>query len=385
MRIAYFTDTYLPQINGQTNTLRELDDYLLKKNISHVFFAPKYPDAASYLSENNVRRFNSISLPFYRECRISIPLYRYLCKKVDAFSPDIIHLATPLGIGLKGLKYARERKIPIVSSFHTNFDVYLKYYKLQYLEDMVWKFFKWFHNFCEINFCPSMHTLETLDKNGIKHLKIWSRGIDTKKFSPRHRDPMIRRQLNAGSKVLFLYVGRLAPEKDLDILIESINKINVLYPCEAHFVIVGDGPYAQKMREVLPENVTFTGYLKGLELSKIYASCDVFVFPSSTETFGNVVLEAMASGLPAVSVEAGGVKESIIHAYNGLLCQPRSTDSFTHAISLFLNNRNLIYELGINARKYSMTKSWNLIFGQLVSDYNAILNNKKPDIIGKLA
>lgn len=372
MRIAYFTDTYLPQINGVTNTLDKLKLYLAKKNISHMFFAPEYPGTENS-TEPNTKRFKSISFPVYPECRLSIPLSSNLYRMADSFNPDLVHLVTPLGIGLMGLKYAHDRKIPVVSSFHTNFDAYLKYYKLEYFEEAVWNFFRWFHSFSGINFCPSADTLKTLQSKGIGNLKIWSRGIDTNKFNPEHREKEIRHRLNAGDKIIFLYVGRLAAEKDLDILLESVKRVNLIYPGKAQFVFTGDGPYAEEMKRVSPDNVFYPGYLKGQELWTMYASCDAFVFPSSTETFGNVVLEAMASGLPVIAVNSGGVTDSIIHRYNGLLCEPRNIESFTNAIATFINDSSLVKNLGTNARRYSLTKSWDRIFEGLVNDYHSVV------------
>jgi len=233
--------------------------------------------------------------------------------------------------------------------------------------------FKWFHSFCTINFCPSRDTMETLQSKGIENLRLWSRGIDTEAFNPVHRSSDIRAQINPEGKKMFLYAGRLAAEKDLDILISSIRSINLVHPGSAQFVIVGDGPYASRMKAVSPKNVVFTGYLKGHALSTLYASCDVFVFPSSTETFGNVVLEAMASGLPVVAVNSGGVKDSIINNYNGFLCEPRNVESFSAAISRFLDDGSLIGRLGANARQYTLSRSWDRIFGQLVSDYHSAI------------
>lgn len=373
MRIAYFTDTYLPQINGVTNTLDKLRNYLAANNIRHMFFAPHYPGDSKAPGREYVKRFKSVNFPVYPECRLSLPLYSNFSQLADKFKPDIVHLVTPLGIGLSGLRYARERGIPIVSSFHTNFDVYLKYYNLQCFEPLLWNFFKWFHKFCSINFCPSLDTMETLQSKGIENLKIWSRGIDTEAFNSIHRDPGIRARINPKGKKTFLYVGRLAAEKDLDILMSSIRNINTVHPGMAQFVIVGDGPYASYMKETSPDNVVFTGYLKGQALSEMYASCDVFVFPSSTETFGNVVLEAMASGLPVVAVNSGGVKDSIIHGYNGLLCKSRDVGSFTDSISRFIDDGSLISRMGTNARQYTFSKSWNKIFSQLVSDYHTVV------------
>jgi glycosyltransferase involved in cell wall biosynthesis len=373
MRIAYFTDTYLPQINGVSNTLEKLGDYLSGKDIDHMFFAPDYNEKILYPSNSSIARFKSISLPFYPECRLSLPLYANLCKIADKFKPTIIHLTDPFGIGLAGLRYARDRGIPLVSSFHTNFDVYLKYYSLEYLENLVWGFFKWFHGFSRLNLCPSQDTLEILESKGLESLRIWSRGVDRDKFNPNQRKPDIRYRLKAKDKLIFLYVGRMAAEKDLDILLDSINVVNSNYAEQAQFVFVGDGPYAKSIKERSYANVILTGYLKDRELSAMYASSDVFVFPSSTETFGNVVLEAMASGLPVIAVNSGGVKENVFHDYNGLMCAPRDTEGFAKAIIRLIEDKQLQMTLAANALEHSASKSWSRIFDQLLIDYGEVL------------
>ncbi len=380
MRIAYFTDTFYPQINGVTNTLDKLAGYLESKEIKHVFFAPDYPGSSLPMNARNVRRFKSVSFPLYPECRLSIPFYSNICSLADKFNPDVVHLVTPLGIGTAGLRYARERGIPVVASYHTNFNVYLKYYNLEYMENLIWNYFRWFHGFSGMNFCPSTDTLEILRANGVGNLKIWPRGIDTEIFSPCHRNKRLREELGLEERLAFLYVGRLAAEKDLDILVESIKKVICAYGGKARFVIAGDGPYASFMKNALPEDTVFTGYVKGRELSELYASCDVFLFPSSTETFGNVVLEAMASGLPVIAANSGGVKDSVKNGFNGLLCEPRNAESFFAAAGACIENHELLDRMSRSAREHTLSKSWDGVFGQLVSDYREALEQHYKSI-----
>jgi len=377
MRIAYFTDTFFPQINGVSNTLDKLDKYLSKKGIGHLFLAPYYPGTERNSEYVNVKRFKSVSFPVYPECRLSIPSYPNLCKIIKGFNPDLIHLVTPFGIGLSGLRFAKENSIPLVSSFHTYFDTYLKYYKLEILEETSWKFFRWFHEHCSINFVPSKDTLAKLSNHGIKNLELWSRGIDAEVFNPQYRDPSIRLTYGAENKLMLLYVGRLAPEKDLDVLLEVIRHVNAVHPGKTCFVIAGDGPYAEEMHKYHIDNVFYTGYLRGRELSALYASCDAFICPSSTETFGNVALEAMASGLPVIASDSGGLKDNVIHYHNGFLCTPRNVQSFVKVISYLLENRECLGTLSINARKYALTKTWDSVFDKLLSDYCKSLEGGK--------
>jgi glycosyltransferase involved in cell wall biosynthesis len=386
MKIAYFTDTYYPQINGVTKTLEKLRCYLRDNYIEYMFFTPEYPEKQEdmgCINDNKIKRFKSISFPLYPECRITFPIYQNLCRIADEFKPDLVHLITPFGMGLTGLKYARDRDIPIVSSYHTNFDSYLKYYKLEYLENIYWSLLKWFHSHTVFNFCPSHDTLKVMQNKGIEDIKIWARGIDTEKFNPDFKSQAIRRKLGASNKVVFLYVGRLAVEKDLDVLLESIKRVETLRPGKSMFVFTGDGPYASIIMKESCGNIVCTGYLKNEKLREMYASCDVFAFPSGTETFGNVIIEAMSSGLPVIAVNSGGVMENMLHEYNGLVCEPGNVGSFTEALIKFIDDRSLITKLGSNARKYSLTLTWDSVFSKLVADYYEAVKIK--DLIGKIS
>lgn len=378
MRIAFFTDTFYPQINGVTKTLGQLANFLKQNNIPHLFLAPDYPNRTQPMDDLPILRFKSILFPPYPECRLSLPHYAKLKRQLDAFQPDIIHVVTPLGIGQAGVRYAKENKVPLVSSFHTNFDAYLKYYNLTSLEPILWNFFKSFHANFDINFCPSYDTKSLLEKQGISNVKIWSRGIHTGLFSPRYR-----KNLNHKDTLKILYAGRLAAEKDLDVLIESIHILNKKYKDKIDVYIAGDGPFKNQMLKRAPNNMIFMGYLKGQNLSEIYASCDIFAFPSSTETFGNVILEAMASGLPVVAVKSGGVIENVHDHYNGLLATPCNPDSFAKALEFLITNRELRLRLSHNALHYVKKKSWNQIFNDLIADYRSLekkMNKKTQNI-----
>ncbi len=370
MRIAFFTDTFHPQINGVTNTLNKLDSYLDKKQIEHAFFAPSYKESNIY---EKAHRFKSISFPLYPECRLSLPFYPSLSKMADKFKPDIVHLVTPLGIGVSGLRYANEKGIPKVASYHTNFDSYLKYYRLENFENLLWNYMKWFCNSNSLNFCPSNDTMGVLKSKGINNLRLWSRGVDTDIYNPCFKDMNLRRKLGLYGKIAFLYVGRIAVEKDLDTLTGCIKRISRCYKERCAFVIAGDGPYTPQIRDALGDNAVFTGYLKRKELSSLYASCDAFVFPSGNETFGNVILEAMASGLPVIAANSGGVKDSIVEGYNGIYFRHRDMDDLERAIKYFIENKNIICELGKNARQSALDKSWDNVFDGLLADYHDVL------------
>jgi len=207
-----------------------------------------------------------------------------------------------------------------------------------------------------------------LSQIGYHNLDIWSRGIDASNFSPCFRNEELRNTL-AGGKFIFLYVGRLSAEKSLDLLLYSASELEKRFPGRSAFVFTGDGPYAEIIKNSNLPNVVLTGFRRGRELSEIYASADCFAFPSATETFGNVALEALASGLPVVSVNGGGVTDFLIHNNNALLCAPGAASDFMNNLVSVMENSELRTRLSISARKTALSRDWNHILDGLVDVY----------------
>lgn len=372
MKIAYFTDTFYPQINGVTNTLGYLSRYLSDRNVEHVFFAPDYEDGQADKSGLPVIRFKGIVPHIYPECRVAIPPYGKVLELLGEFKPDIVHIVTELGIGFCGLRAARELGLPIVMSYHTNYDQYLDFYNLSYLSRPLWSYIRWFHNYARVNLCPSVNTLTELSCHGIKNLDVWSRGIDLEKFGPGHYDESIRAELGGLGKTLFLYVGRIAKEKGLDTLVESIKTVNEKLMNQAVFVFTGDGPYLEELSAVGIPNAVFTGPQRGQKLAQIYASCDAFVFPSGSETFGNVMLEAMASGLPGICVDAGGVTEFTSHGENAYVSRYRDAGSLAAAIAA-MTDEGLRRKIRAGALRTAGERNWPAIFDKLFDAYENAL------------
>ncbi|MDF2722375.1 MAG: glycosyl transferase [Paenibacillus sp.] len=373
MRIALFSDTYWPQVNGVAMTLKRLTDELERRNIECRIFVPRSTQDGLY--PDYVQSFFSMPFALYPECRLALPSYRSIAKQLQQFQPDLIHLATPVNMGLCGLYYARKNGIPHVASYHTHFDRYLDYYHLQFAAPLIWRYIRWFHQSCSATFVPSEETARQLQEQGIERVELWKRGVDCKLFHPERKTNAIREKYGITERYVLLYAGRLALEKDLDILLAAINRLPDALRSQAHWIIAGDGPLLGELRQQAPSNVTFTGYMKGESLAELYASADLFVFPSSTETFGNVVLEALASGIPAIGVASGGVQEIIRHGKTGLLCQPRDADSFSAAIAHMLDHPDLLAAWGQEGRSYALTQSWEAIFNRLLDDYEHAANN----------
>lgn len=374
MRIAIFTDTFLPQINGVTNTLDKLIRYFEDNGIDYRVFAPLEGNEEY---NHKIIRFFSFKFFLYPECRVTLPNYVTMMEQLNAFRPDLVHVITPFNIGLCGLKYAKDTQTPLVASYHTNIPQYLEYFNLKFLSNVSWSFFKWFHSFCAKTYCPSRMTLELLDSHGIENLEVWGRGVQTEKYSPIYRSKALRQRMNLEGKTVFLYVGRMSPEKDLDIFMAVAQRLNEKYHDGIHFLMVGDGPLTKTLKETAPDNMTFTGFLKGEKLCEIYASSDIFLFPSSTETYGNVILEAMASEIPVIACNAGGILENLIDGYNGIGCAEGQVDAFYHGAEELLLNVELRKKLAANGRRYAMDMGWDRVFKDLIKSYQQVIKEAK--------
>lgn len=376
MRVALFTDTFLPDVNGVAKTLGRWIHFLESKGAECKVFAPN-GEADDETNSKIVERFYSIPFLLYPECRMAIPNPIHLKKKLTAFSPDIIHVATPFNLGLVGLRYAKKNRVPLVASYHTHFDQYLSYYKLQWMEPMLWRYMLWFHQECQKIYVPSESTRLHLEEKGLKQLEIWSRGVEVQRFHPFVDRARIWRQYDIPSgKFVILFVGRLALEKSVDVLMNTFFSLSEEVRAHSHLVITGEGPMYKPLLEqygAMPD-ITFTGFKQGKELSDLYAAADVFVFPSETETFGNVVLEAMASGTAVIGSAAGGVKDNIVHLETGLLCKPGDITEFVHAVELVYHNEEYRSKLSMAGRRYSLKQSWDHIFNELYESYLGVLH-----------
>ena len=379
MKVAIFSDTFLPQINGVTETLIKFMDYMDNHNIDYRIFAPYYDKLSNVNDSDKIVRLRSVKCVFYPQCRISIPRYSSIALHLDEFKPDIIHAITSFGVGIQGFKYARDYGIPLVSSYETNIPQYLDYYHLRFLTNFSWDFYLWFHSKCDKNYCPSKATLEMLKEKGVENLDIWERGVDVDRFTPNSRDQEFRDSIGIGDKITFLYVGRVSPEKDLDVFVSVAERLNIKYKDKIHFIIVGDGPSLKDLKKKAPDNITFTGFLRGEKLYKAYSSSDVFLFTSPTETLGFVLLEAMSSGLPAVACNEGGIRDTLINGYNGISCNEKAEDEFYNACEKLITDDTLRITLAENARNYMLEKSWEKTFDRLISSYQEVIDNKVED------
>ncbi|MEN2767006.1 glycosyltransferase family 4 protein [Ornithinibacillus xuwenensis] len=379
MKIAIFTDTFSPDVNGVAKTLKRFTDYLEDRGIAYRVFAPK--SSTNNLFSTEIHRFRSLPFFLYPDCRLALPNMLHVKEELTQFKPDIIHVATPFNIGLCGLHYAKKLNIPVVGSYHTDFDKYLEYYDLQFLTKLLWKYMRWFHRPLRKIFVPSIDTMTHLKKHGFTNLEIWPRGIDCSVFHPSYDQQSIRDKYGIKEKYILLYVGRIAPEKDVMLLPSIHAQLPKEIQNDVHWFVVGDGPQQQDLKKQAPHNMTFAGFLTGTDLAHAYAAADLFVFPSSTETFGNVVLESLASGTPAVCANAGGVRGIIQNQVTGLLCERKNIAAFAQAIQTLLENHPNRKEMGWNGRNYALTQSWESIFERLLENYEDALQKTQVGLL----
>jgi glycosyltransferase involved in cell wall biosynthesis len=371
MKIAIFTDTFFPDINGVARTLKRFTDYLETQHISYKIFAPD-SNADEYVS-SHIHRFKSLSFFLYPECRLAFPNLIQMKTELQNFSPDIIHVATPFNIGLCGVYYAKKFNIPLVGSYHTDFEHYLKYYDLQFLTKSLWKYMNWFHKPCRKVLVPSIETFNQLQNKGFANLEIWSRGVDCQLFHPFYDKNAVRKKYSLTNKYLLTYVGRLAPEKGVHSLLEISKSMTGEMIHQIDWLVVGDGPLREDLQKKAPSNMIFTGYLEDQSLAEVYSASDLFVFPSATETFGNVVLEALASGTPVIGANAGGVKNIIKPGVTGELCNPGNIEQFSHSIEHILIHDSKRLQMGVEGRKYALMQKWERIFANILWHYCSLI------------
>ncbi|KIQ93996.1 GDP-mannose-dependent alpha-mannosyltransferase [Anoxybacillus thermarum] len=370
MKVALFTDTFAPEVNGVARTLKRWVDFLESRGIDFRVFAPE--TQTDDFSTNYIYHFKSFRFFLYPECRLAIPNMMTIRQQLEQFQPTLIHIATPFNIGLCGLHYAKKMNIPFVASYHTHFDQYLHYYNLDFLSHWFWRYTHWFHRSAEKIFVPSEETLNHLQQRGFTNLHIWSRGVDCSTFYPRENNESFRKTYHITERHIVLYVGRLAREKNVDILIELAKQMSP----SIRWVIVGDGPLKEHLKQQAPKNVTFTGFLNGEALAEAYAAADIFAFPSPTETFGNVVLESFASGTPVVCANRGGVTTIVTEQQTGLLRPPDDLNAWKEAIEYLLKDEQKRKQMGKCAREYAKTKDWNNIFIELLSHYEQVAHKR---------
>ena len=374
-RIAIFTGNYNHIRDGVSNTLNRLVGHLEYQGYPVLVFGPWTPVPAMEHAGNFVPVY-AIPAPGRSDYRISMGFPETEKQKLKDFKPDLIHIATPDILGLHALRFAIKENIPVVTSYHTHFSSYLKYYGLGFLERFLWLYLHWFYSKCEQLYAPSESMIEELKKIGVKtEMKLWTRGVDTSLFHPGNRSEEWREKTGfRDDHIVVTFVSRLVWEKNLDVVASVFNRI-MKGNKSIRTLVVGDGPAREEMSRMTPDTV-FAGYLGGMDLAMAYASSDIFFFPSDTESFGNVTLEAMSSGLPAVVAEAVGSRSLVKNHINGFRTAPDNETGFAEFLLEISINQSLRNEMAEASRQQAELYDWNRILDQLLLYYEDVLKKK---------
>lgn len=370
--MALFTGNYNYIKDGVALTLNRLVAFLLKRGIPVLVFAPTGPKPA-FESVGDLVSVPSFPIPTRSEYRIATGLPKAAQLRLKAFGPTLFHIAVPDVVGYRALKIAEQWGVPVVASYHTRYDTYLRFYGLGLFETLGQKYLRNFYNRVRRVYPPSDSMAEIIRKQGqSQNVEVWARGVDSDLFSPEKRDMAWRRSLKiADDEIAVSFVGRLVKEKNTGITVRVLNMLRQK-GLKVRPVIVGDGPEMAAMKAAMPEGV-FVGFLHDDELARAYASSDIFFFPSESETFGNVTLEAMASGLPAVNAISSGSNSLVIESETGFLVSARDEAGLAARIELLAGDEALRQRMGAAARKRALTFSWDAILSGLVDSYRQVM------------
>jgi phosphatidylinositol alpha 1,6-mannosyltransferase len=372
MKIAHFIDT-LRKEDGVNLVILPLIREAQKKEIESIIVTGWAEDES--ISPAPVIQTPSFVIPLYKDYRLPFPGIRGFEKKLDEFKPDILHIHSPGTIAWAALKYAKNNKIPIVATYHTDFCRYLPYYHLSFLKSFVWFLLKRLYKQMNFVTTPSQIVSQELIDYGIPNVYTIPWGVEFKRFDISFRSTEWRNKIlgNKNGNII-LCACRLTWEKDLRTLAAVYN---LLRKRKNNFsmVIAGEGPARKKLESLMPGAI-FMGHLEGLELSTTYASSDIFLFPSTTETFGNVTIEAMASGLVSVVADAGGSKSLIKEDENGFLAQPKDIEDFYKKVNLLLNNQQLRERMRNTGLNFVKNYTWEKVFDELLKNTLKYLPNK---------
>jgi phosphatidylinositol alpha 1,6-mannosyltransferase len=369
LRLVLFTDTYAPQVNGVARTLGRLADALRARGGDVAVFTPHDPAGPS---PAECERFASVAFWAYPQLRLAHPMADSVDARIRSFRPTLIHAATPFGMGLAARSAALRHDIPFVTSYHTSFAAYAAHYRLGGLASAGWHFLRWFHNSGQRTYCPTQAIVDEVRAHGFERTAVWSRGVDVDRFSPRFRCQSFRQSIGLGpDDPLILYVGRLAAEKGLGCALDAMHIVADRLP-GVRFALVGGGPFSDEVHRRAPAGSWIPGLLQDHALSQVFASADCFLFPSTTDTFGNVLLEAAASGLPIVAADAPPTREILATTGAARLATQNTPIGLADALVSLCGTITARHEMGRAARRWAETRSWDTEWDRLFADYAAL-------------
>lgn len=376
--ITIVSETFPPEINGVANTLRHLCQGLMQRGHRVTVIRPRQGhEARGTLASAGNGLFTGehvvtgIPLPGYADLRFGLTHSSRIRKLWQKDRPDAIYVATQGPLGVAAVSAARKLGLPVCSGFHTNFHSYSRYYGVGILEHLLCAYGRWFHNRTDKTLVPTRKMARTTESMGITNAGLWSRGVDCTRFSPHKKDDSLRASWGLGKgDTAVLYVGRLAAEKNLRMAVACFERIRGLHP-QARFVLVGDGPQYRTLSEKHPDYI-FCGNQRGEDLARHYASGDIFLFPSKTDTFGNVVLEAMASGLAVVAFDDAAAAEHIRHQENGMKADLTCDEAFVDSALRLADQPTLLRRIRTQARMDALELNW----GSQIDQFEQLVLNQ---------
>ncbi len=369
MRITLVTETYFPQINGVSRTLDKLVGHCCSRGDQVQLLVPRYDQSQEEYPAGVERTdFSGFSLPCYREVTLPLTTPGRIREELSRFGTQLVHIATEGTLGWVALRAAQSLGLPVVSSYHTNFPQYLAGYRLGWLEPVAWRYLRWFHNRTLQTFCPTPSIRSLLLERGFKNVGVWGRGVDSDHFNPSQRDEERRSSLGfLPEETVLVYLGRLAAEKNLQMLFDAFDRLSADSSCR--LLVIGDGPLGDRLRKRADQRVVFAGYRRGIELAQLLAVGDLLVFPSLTDTFGNVMLEGMASGLPAIGFDVPGPKDVIKDGQTGRIVPCTTASDLALAIDRMAGDRDELCKMGQQARRHAEGQSWSRIMENVRDQY----------------
>ena len=325
-----------------------------------IKFCKRFPTTSQTPETRTLSSSGGIPFPLYPEMPIIFPHWRFHRRefaRVEAFKPDLVHLMSPGVLAYFGQLWARRHGCTVVASYETDIIRYMHYYGFGRFEPLLWRYLRWLFNNCQHTYVPSRITMDQLIKGGIHDVRVFERGVDCIQFHPSKRSESVRAAWGVESGgVLVLYAGRISKEKNLDVLLKAFVRLTKEHP-HARVVVAGEGPHLRALeRSFRSPNIAFTSWKKGEELAALFASADVFALPSTTETLSLVSLESMASGVPVLAMNAGGVRDIVENERTGLLAN--SPQEFEAGLRRLFEDIPLRTSLGSNGRRFAEGKTW---------------------------
>ena len=382
LNIAVVTETYPPDINGVAHTLSKIVQGLQDRGHVLWLVRPRQPGVDVALANSSYQEVlvRGLPIPFYRQLRLGLPAKRELLRLWTRQRPDIVHIATEGPLGWSALQVARKLKLPISTDFRTNFHAYSQHYGIGWLRGAILAYMKKFHNAAHATMVPTAALEGELAVSGFKRLSVVPRGIETGLFSPTQRQPQLRARWGAAEQDrVMVYVGRLAAEKNLGLVIDSYRTLKQQHP-DIRLVLVGDGPMRHDLQLKHPD-IVFAGFRVGQDLAQHYASADIFMFASETETFGNVTIEAMASGLAVVAFRHAAAGELIRSGVNGMLAGPSDSRGFLAAAQVLLNEPERMRAIGTAAWQTAHALGWPKVVEKTESVFRKILLEQRSPLV----